>query len=175
MRKLHIGGKLKCEGWEVLNANPAPYVDYVCNANDLSQFENDTFDQLYASHVLEHFDFRDELPMTLREWNRVLVPGGTVFISVPDLDALSGLLLEKERLRAEERYFVMRMLFGGLKDRYDYHMVGLNLDFLTHFLVNSGFINIQQVKDFGIFADTSLMIYKGVSISLNMIAEKRRA
>jgi predicted SAM-dependent methyltransferase len=173
-RRLHVGGTAKCEGWEVLNANPAPYVDHVCNANDLSRFENDTFAQLYASHVVEHLDYKDELLATLVEWNRVLVPGGTLLVSVPDLDTLASLLLQKDRLSVDERFFVMRMIFGGHVDKHDYHAVGLNQDFLASFLGSAGYVNIRRVQNFGLFVDTSSMVFKGVAISLNMIAEKRR-
>lgn len=171
-RKLHIGGQVKSEGWEVLNANPAPYVDHVCNANDLSQFTDNTFAEIYASHVVEHLDYMDELERTLKEWNRVLVPGGKAFISVPDLDILAQLILEKKQLNVNERFHVMRMIFGGHIDKYDYHVVGLNEEFLYHFLTISGYINIRRVQDFGLFNDTSSMLFRGVPISLNMIAEK---
>lgn len=174
-RRLHVGGTSRCQGWEVLNANPAPYVDHVCNANDLSQFENDTFAQIYASHVVEHFDYKDELLKALLEWNRVLVPGGTVLISVPDLDILSSLLLQKDRLSLEERFFVMQIIFGGHLDKYDYHVVGLNQDFLGSFLNSSGYVNIRRVKNFGLFEDTSSVLFRGIPISLNMVAEKRSA
>ena len=172
-RRLHIGGTSASPGWEVLNAYPAPYVDHVCNANDLSRFDDDTFAQIYASHVVEHLDYKDELLRTLVEWNRVLVPGGSVLISVPDLDILSSLLLQKNRFSIAERYFVMRMIFGGHVDRYDYHAVGLNEDFLGSFLHSSGYINIRRVQSLGLFADTSSMVFKGVPISLNMIADKQ--
>jgi predicted SAM-dependent methyltransferase len=171
-RRLHIGGRVQAEGWEVLNANSAPYVDHVCNANDLSQFPDDTFAEIYASHVVEHFDYQMELECTLLEWNRVLVPGGKLFVSVPDLDILARLILAKDQLSVEERFHVMRMIFGGHVDQYDYHLVGLNEDFLTEFLTVSGFINIRRVQEFGLFKDTSSMLFKGVSISLNVIAEK---
>ena len=67
-RKLHIGGEQQVAGWEILNANPAPYVDHVCNANDMSQFADGTFSEIYASHILEHLDYKDELGATLKEW-----------------------------------------------------------------------------------------------------------
>lgn len=171
-RKLHIGGKTKSDGWEVLNANPASYVDYVCNANNLSQFSDNTFAEIYASHIVEHLDYNGELTNTLQEWNRVLVPGGKISISVPDLDILSQLILEKKQLSGDERFHVMRMMFGGHIDKYDYHVVGLNEEFLNHFLLTSGYINIKRVKEFGLFNDTSSMLFRGVAISLNMIAEK---
>lgn len=115
VRRLHIGGKIKSDGWEVLNVNPAPYVDHVCNANDLSQFTDNTFAEIYASHIVEHLDYigkpkdipakkgqwafgqpvPSELENTLIEWNRVLVPGGKLYIGVPDVDVLAKLIIEK--------------------------------------------------------------------------------
>lgn len=173
VRRLHIGGATRSDGWEVLNAIPAPYVDHVCNANNLSQFSDNTFIEIYASHVVEHLDYIGELENTLKEWNRVLVPGGKLFISVPDLDVLAGLILEKNRLTGNDRFFVMRMIFGGHVDIYDYHVTGLNAEFLTAFLNDAGYINIKRVQEFGLFNDTSSMVFKGTAISLNMIAEKR--
>jgi predicted SAM-dependent methyltransferase len=96
-----------------------------------------------------------------------------VFISVPDLDVLSRLILEKDKLTVNERFFVMRMMFGGHVDKYDYHVVGLNEAFLTLFLNAAEYVNVRRVQAFGMFDDTSSMVFKGVAISLNMIAEKR--
>lgn len=172
VRRLHVGGHEPKAGWEILNANPAPYVDHVCNAIDLSKFGDNTFQQIYASHVVEHFDYKDEMTKALVEWYRVLSPGGEVFVSVPDLDTLCHLFLDKAQLSGDERFFVMRMMFGGHVDKYDYHVVGLNQDFLGSFLHHSGFVNIRRVQNFGIFQDTSSMVFKGVPISLNMMAEK---
>lgn len=171
-RRLHIGGTVRAEGWEVLNANPAPYVDHVCNASNLEWFPDNTFSDIYASHVVEHFDYAGELAGTLREWRRVLIPGGRVLISVPDMDVLADLFLAKDRLSIDERFFVMRMMFGGHVDKYDYHVVGLNEEFLAFFLQESGYVRIRRVASLGLFGDTSEMVFGGVRISLNMIAEK---
>jgi predicted SAM-dependent methyltransferase len=171
-RKLHIGGQVKSEGWEVLDANPAPCVDHVCNANNLARFADNTFAEIYASHVVEHFDYTGELGQVLKEWNRVLAPGGRIYISVPDLDILAGWLLAKDRMTANERFGVMRIIFGGHRDQYDYHLIGLNEEFLTEFFKHTGYVNARRVKEFGLFQDTSLQTYKGEPFSLNMIAEK---
>ncbi len=69
----------------------------------------------------------------------------------------------------------MHMMFGGHADKYDYHVVGLNEEFLTGFLGFTGYVNIRKVQEFGLFDDTSNMSFKGVRISLNMIAEKPHA
>jgi predicted SAM-dependent methyltransferase len=173
-RKLHIGGQVRTAGWEVLDANPGPCVDHVGNAGDLSAFADDSFEQLYASHVLEHFDYQGELLKTLAEWRRVLAPNGTLCVSVPDLDVLASLFLDRT-LAGQDRFLVMRMIFGGHIDKYDYHLVGLNEEFLASYLHAAGFVGIRRVSDFDLFNDTSKMTLKNIPISLNMVAIKAAA
>lgn len=133
------------------------------------------FLKIYASHVAEHLDYAGVLQRVLREWHRVLRPGGRLYISVPDLDVLAELFLQKDRLSADERFHVMRMIFGGHIDRFDYHVAGLNREFLTAFLLDAGYVKLQVVQEFGLFEDMSTLIFKGVRISLNIIAEKPSA
>lgn len=44
------------------------------NANSLP-YEDASVDEVYASHVLEHFPYEQTVDV-LREWSRVLKPGG---------------------------------------------------------------------------------------------------
>jgi predicted SAM-dependent methyltransferase len=171
-RKLHIGGQVRTAGWEILDANSGPFVDHVGNAADLGAFSDDSFEQLYASHVLEHFDYQGQLLSTLTEWRRVLAPTGTLFVSVPDLDVLARLFLDRTLLTTQDRFLVMRMIFGGHIDKYDYHLVGLNEEFLTSYLHAAGFVGIRRVSEFGLFDDTSTLELKGIPISLNMVGMK---
>ncbi|MBI3440936.1 MAG: methyltransferase domain-containing protein [Proteobacteria bacterium] len=172
-RKLHIGGIEKAQGWEILNAIPAPNVDHLGDAKDLSQFPDNTFTDIYASHVVEHLDYaNNELLNALKEWYRVLAPGGTVYISVPDMDALSRMFIEKDKHSLNDQFMIMRMMFGGHMDKYDYHVVGLNQGFLVYFLHQAGYTNIRRVESLGIFQDTSCLLFKGMPISVNMLAQK---
>jgi len=171
-RRLHIGGRLHVPGWEVLDVTSAPYVDHLRDATDLSIFPDNTFAEIYASHIVEHFDFARQLEATLKEWCRVIRPGGVIRVSVPDLDVLAELFLDRQSLSVRERFTVMRMIFGGHIDEHDYHVVGLNEEFLTIFLGQAGFTRISRVKEFGLFHDSSELLFRGVSISLNMIAHK---
>jgi predicted SAM-dependent methyltransferase len=173
-RRLHIGGQVRTPGWEVLDANPGPCVDHVSNASDLHSFDDESFDQIYASHVVEHFDYQNQLIETLKEWCRVLKPAGMLCVSVPDLDVLARLFVDRTLLSGQERFLVMRMIFGGHIDKYDYHLVGLNEEFLTEYLQAAGFIDMRRITDFGLFRDTSSMKLKEVPISLNMVAIKAR-
>ncbi len=171
-RKLHIGGLEKTDGWEVINAVAGPAVDHVGNAGDLSRFSDGAFDEVYASHVLEHFDYQRDLIPALQEWRRVLAPSGRLLLSVPDLDILAKMVIAKERLSLGERIEVMQMIFGAHSDQYDFHQVGLNQDFLFYFLNRAGFRSAERVADLGCFEDTSRYRFKGVPISLNVIAYK---
>ncbi len=174
-RRLHIGGKQKRHGWEILDVNPGPHVDHQGNAIDLSQFADGSFDEVYASHVLEHFDYKEALIKALREWHRVLAPGGVLRLSVPDIDVLAHLLLQRHKLDVNQRFQVMRMIFGGHVDAYDYHLVGLNQDFLGGLLDAAGFDKLQRVPRHGLFSDTSDMVVAGTPISLNLNAFKPAA
>ena len=171
-RKLHIGGTIPAQGWEILNILPGPHVDHLGNASELSRFPDGSFNDVYASHVVEHLDYRGVLLSTLKEWNRILKPFGRLYISVPDLDVLAKLFIDRERLTSDERFHVMRMMFGGHVDQYDYHLVGLNREFLEGFLVEAGFGQINKVDEFGLFQDTSTMRVKDELISINLIAKK---
>ena len=172
-RKLHIGGTVRMDGWEVFSINQEPYADHVGNAKDLSRFPDNTFSEIYASHVLEHFDYSREVLETLEEWNRVLKPEGVLYVSVPDLDVLARLYLDKEQQDIEDRFLLMGMMFGGHGDNNDYHNVGFNEELLSYCLGKSNFINHKKVAEHLIFQDTSSLRFKGELISLNMVAYKR--
>lgn len=169
-RKLHIGGKEKKPDWEILNAVPDPSVDHLGDIRDLSQFGDETFEAVYASHVLEHVQHRAVLP-TLQGIKRVLIPGGQLYLSVPDLDILCH-FLSSPYASPDQKYQTMTMIYGGQVDEYDFHYTGFNGVFMQHFLNQAGFSSIQRVDTFGIFNDTSDYSPFGFRISLNVIATK---
>jgi FkbM family methyltransferase len=171
-RRLHIGALHATPGWETLNTLPLPGIEHVCDARDLSRFPDNTFETLYASHVLEHFDYKNELNAVFAEWYRVLVPGGQLFVSVPDLDTICRLYCDRERFDIHDRWLFVRMLMGGHADQHDYHLSALNEEFLSYYLSEAGFSQFQRVSEFGLFDDTSAMRHKGEPISLNLIATK---
>ena len=52
--KLHIGGKIQKSGWKILNIQNKDGVDFIGDISDLSQFEDESINEIYASHVFEH-------------------------------------------------------------------------------------------------------------------------
>lgn len=169
--RLHIGGRDPHPDWKIVNIMPGDYVDYVRSCTDLSPFPDQSVAEIYASHVVEHLGYQRELLATLREFNRVLVPGGTLRVSVPDLTTLCALFLDPT-LDGAQRFHVMRFMYGGQMDEADFHYVGLNEELLTSYLQSAGFSDIERVANFGIFNDASILVFHGRPISLNVLARK---
>jgi len=64
------------------------------------------------------------------------------------------------------------MMYGGRTTAYDVHYAGLNFEFLQAFLQETGFREVKRVKEFGLFNDTSTLLFGNVPISLNVEARK---
>lgn len=92
--KLNLGcGTRFLATWVNLDFRGQPGV----RAHDLRTplpFSDGTFDVLYHSHVLEHFE-RGDAQRLLGECHRVLRPGGILRVVVPDLEQKARLYLEK--------------------------------------------------------------------------------
>lgn len=84
VRRLEIGpGQTPQPGYETLDVAPAPWVDYVLDATKPLPFPDGTFQEVYASHILEHVPWY-QVETVLREWVRILAPGGWLKLIVPD-------------------------------------------------------------------------------------------
>lgn len=82
MIRLNLGaGKQVLDGWITVGLEPSHHVH-----SDVRKlpFEDGYADQAMAVHVLEHIQRWESLD-TLREWRRVLKPGGSLAIELPDL------------------------------------------------------------------------------------------
>jgi len=169
-QRLHIGGIERREGWLILNAVPGDYVDIIGDVRDLSRFSENSFVEIYASHVLEHIA-QPEMVNTLKGIRRILAPGGKLYVSVPDLDALCWLFLQPD-FQVRQKYQIMRMMYGGQTDAFDYHAIGLNFEFMADFMASAGFKSVEQVPSFGLFNDASEMKVLEYPISLNVVAIK---
>jgi predicted SAM-dependent methyltransferase len=85
--KLDIGASYNTHragpGWICMDINNADILQ------DLSKFpwdiKSSSVDAINASHILEHL-LKDNAYKFLNECNRILVPGGAISISVPNMD-----------------------------------------------------------------------------------------
>ena len=89
-RLLHIGcGSQPLPGWlsqfEEVRVDIDPETNPHFVRDMLSLHDIGTFDIIYSSHCLEHL-YPYQVPRALAEFSRVLNPGGSVLIMVPDLE-----------------------------------------------------------------------------------------
>ncbi len=170
--RLNIGGTTPLEGWKILNIQTGPDVDFIGDCKNLEQFPDNSCQEIYASHILEHLSYVGELVHTLKELYRILTPGGRCRISVPDFELLCKMFVHPS-LNGEQRFFIMNMIFGGQQDPWDFHKAGLSWEFLSSYLTQAGFSNYKRVRKFDLLKnDCSNIKYGGQLISLNVEATK---
>ena len=172
--KLHIGGEETKEGWKILNIQKKPGVDFIGDITDLSQFDDETVEEVYASHVLEHVALA-KVEKTFYGIQRVLRKGGKFYISVPNLDTLAQIFAKIPE--GQDKYKIMTMIYGGQTDSHDFHYIGYWPNLLFSVLIKAKFKRYERVEFFNIFNDTSMATLPTlngavVPVSLNVIAYK---
>lgn len=91
-RCLEIGpGHERIPGFETLNMRKTAITDHVGDARR-PPFPDGCFDLVYSSHCLEHIPW-DEVESTLREWVRILKPGGSLEVWTVDAEKLFRAIL----------------------------------------------------------------------------------
>ena len=92
-------------------------------------------------------------------------------VSVPDLMAVCRMYTNPSRT-LQERFHLMRIIYGGHVDEYDYHFVGFDFQVLRNFLLVSGYADVRRMTGFGMFQDSSELVLFDEPVSLNIEAFK---
>jgi len=67
------------------------WADVVCNIfKEKMPFEDESFEEIEASHIMEHCQLNEDFIHTMKEFRRVLKVGGTLYIEVPHKDSPSA-------------------------------------------------------------------------------------
>lgn len=83
--RLYVGcGAEKRSGWVCVDANADLEPDVVAHADKLPMFADGCAEVIEACHLFEHL-MVDEARAALREWWRVLAPGGRLMLELPNL------------------------------------------------------------------------------------------
>ncbi|MEQ9446151.1 MAG: methyltransferase domain-containing protein [Rhodospirillaceae bacterium] len=169
--RLHVGGHEAKKGWVIFNAENGPLVDIVGTCTDMSLFPDHCCSDIYCSHVIEHLSLAGELTQTLNEFYRILAPGGVLRVSVPDVSVLFR-FYNDPRSTAEVRLELLKYIYGGQTSSYDFHKWGFDAELMHILLKNTGFEDIEQVRFFGFFDDSSELMMNDIPLSVNMVAKK---
>lgn len=136
--KLHLGcGGRILPGYLHVDLADYPHIDHRREISDLGCFEDESVALIYASHCLEYFD-RQEVTSVLREWRRVLCPGGTLRLAVPDFSALIQVYQKTGRLSAVLGPLYGRWCIPGQR-QVVYHKTIYDFDSLREVLEDCGF------------------------------------
>lgn len=100
-------------------------------------YPSGSVDEIRASHILEHFSHR-QCVAVLREWVRVLKPGGIIKLAVPDFKWIA-----ENYLKGVE-FPVMGYVYGGHEDNNDVHLSGYDEECLTELMKMCGLTDIQR-------------------------------
>jgi predicted SAM-dependent methyltransferase len=99
-------------------------------------YPDNSIEQIESYHVIEHLP-RHNLERALRDWYRVLNPGGKLILECPDFDEIAKLYLAGDEKQLDG-------IFGLQRFEGDYHLFGYNRTRLSTTLKRVGFANIEN-------------------------------
>jgi SAM-dependent methyltransferase len=169
---LHIGcgSVILPPPFKNLDSRSMDGVDYISEANKLP-FDDNTFDLVYSSHVLEHVK-KCETQSVIIEWVRVLKPGGIIRLSVPSLENL----IKIYQLSGDIKNIVGPLMGGQTYDQ-NFHYNVFDTKSLTEYLEIAGCEAVHtwdyRRTSHSKFFDFSQATTWEIPISLNLEARKK--
>jgi SAM-dependent methyltransferase len=154
-------------GWREIRLDIDPDVkpDVIASITDMQMIPEATADAVYSSHNVEHL-YPHDVPLALREMNRVLRPSGFAFIKVPDLQEVARFVAEG---KLEDPLYVssvgviapLDILFGhrpalARGNTFMAHHTGFTATTLGTALIGAGFVAVIIQRDLPNFSLTGI-------------------
>jgi predicted SAM-dependent methyltransferase len=121
-----------------------PHIDYRHDIRTLPMIADGSVELIYVCHALEYFD-RIEVLDVLREWRRVLTPGGVLRVAVPDFAAMVAVYQKSGNLS-----LIHGPLFGrwpihtGSDEECIYHRTVYDFAALKGVMESAGFTDVRR-------------------------------
>jgi SAM-dependent methyltransferase len=122
--------------------------DIICDLHDLGIFKDNSVDEILAVHVIEHF-WQWEVVDILKEWTRILKPGGKMILECPNLISAAQEFLKNPDISAaggKEGQRSMWVFYGdpGWKDPLMIHRWGYTPKSLAFIMQKAGLTKLRQ-------------------------------
>ncbi len=137
--KLHVGcGSVSIPGYVNIDVRYLPNVDVVDNAEFLRKFEGKEIEEIYCCHVFEHIN-RWRIGAVLKRWYDLLRPGGVLYLSTPDFEAVVNHYNQCHRMSS-----LIGLLYGGQDYPENFHHTCWDFISLKTELEIAGFDHIER-------------------------------
>ncbi len=114
--------------------------DMTADVKDLSALADESFDEALALGVLEHLERGDVVP-TLREWLRVLAPGGSLHLQTPDVVGIGASIARRDEVVFH--HLMVQGVYGTQAYQGEYHHAGFTDLTLIDQLFEAGYDEIR--------------------------------
>lgn len=141
--KLNIGcGDKILPNYINVDVRPMTGVDVVHDLNQPLPFADNYADFILASDVLEHFPMA-QTDSLLKDWARVLKPGGSIHVRVPNMELICERLY-KSVIDPKE---LIILIYGGQEYEFNFHKAGFTKPMLGLALARAGCSMITKIWD----------------------------
>lgn len=142
--------------WTTLDIIAGPHVDIVHDLRIIPYpFEDNSIDIIFMSHVLEHIPWT-MTDKVLLEFYRILKPGGSIEIWVPDLKKLVAGYIDSTEMykdgwfkfneeQNQTKWFNGRLFTYGPGEE-NFHRAAFDYEYLTYCLKKAGFSSTEKMN-----------------------------
>lgn len=123
-----------------IGAQGSRKLDLVADVKHL-HLKTESVNEIRSRHLFEHFDRVDSM-LLLIEWQEWLKPGGSLYITTPDIEK-ALIRLSRHNSSIHEQFVAVRHIFGSHEAKWAFHIDGWYWKKFKYVLGNLGYTDIS--------------------------------